>query len=123
MNLVQELSRIERALWTNDVEVYGRTFLPEAVIIFPEIGRIDLGFALDALREENAASHRWAEVDLQDVRVLTIAPDVTLLHYEVTARWNCEQEAETALCATLYVKRDGAWRVAFHQQTAARHVR
>ncbi|HEX6998366.1 MAG TPA: nuclear transport factor 2 family protein [Gammaproteobacteria bacterium] len=119
MNLDQELSAIERALWTNDVEVYGRTFLPDAVIIFPEIGRIDLEFALHALRDENAAGHRWAEVNFQDVRALAPAPDVALLHYAVTARWNYKQEAEKALCATLYVKHDGAWGVAFHQQTAA----
>src|SRR5690606_3015980 len=86
---------------------------------FPEIGRIDLELALAALREENAAGHRWAEVDFRDVRALTVAPDVALLHYAVTARWNYPQDAEKALCATLYVKRDGTWRVAFHQQTAA----
>lgn len=63
MNLNQELIEIERTLWTNDVEIYGRTFLPDAVIIFPEIGRIDLEFALNALREENAARHCWAQVN------------------------------------------------------------
>jgi uncharacterized protein (TIGR02246 family) len=119
MNLDQELSQIERTLCVNDVEVYRRTFLPDAVIIFPEIGRIDLEFALNALQDENAAGHRWAEVDFHDMRALTPAPDVALLHYAATARWNYKQEAERALCATLYVKRNGAWRVAFHQQTAA----
>jgi uncharacterized protein (TIGR02246 family) len=119
MKLDQELLQIERTLWTNDAEIYGRTFLPDAVIIFPEIGRIDPDFALNALHEESAAGQRWAEVDLQDIRVFTVAPDVTLLHYEATARWNYKKNAEKVLCATLYVKQDGAWRVAFHQQTAA----
>lgn len=81
MSLHQQPSRIERTLWTNDVEIYHSRFLPDAVIIFPEIGRIDLEFALNALREENAAGHRWAELDFQDVRVPTPAPDVALLHY------------------------------------------
>ncbi len=103
----------------NDVEVYGRTFLPEAVIIFPGIGRIDLEQALRALREEHAAGHRWAEVDFRDVQARRLAPDVALLHYAATARWNDREEAERAWCATLYVRRDGVWRVAFHQQTAA----
>ena len=53
------------------------------------------------------------------MRALALAPDVALLHYAATARWNYRKEAEKALCATLYVKRDGAWRVAFHQQTSA----
>ncbi|CAI8739067.1 nuclear transport factor 2 family protein [Methylocaldum szegediense] len=89
------------------------------MIIFPEIGRIDLEFALNAIHEENVAGHRWAEVDLQDVRAFTLAPGVALLHYLAIARWNFKKEAEKALCATLYVKRDGIWRIAFHQQTAA----
>jgi uncharacterized protein (TIGR02246 family) len=115
--LVEELTAIERTLWTNDAEIYGRTFLPDAVIIFPEIGRIDLEFALRGLREENAAGRRWAEVIFSGIRVLTVMADVTLLHYEATARWNYKEDAEKVLCATLYVKRDGIWRVAFHQQT------
>jgi uncharacterized protein (TIGR02246 family) len=119
MNRDQELTEIERTLWTNDAEIYRRTFLPDAVIIFPGIGRIDLEFALNALREESAAGHRWAEVSFADPRALTVLPEVTLLHYEATARWNYKEAAEKVLCATLYVKRDGAWRVAFHQQTAA----
>lgn len=70
MDLDQELSWIERMLWTNDVEVHRKTFLPDAVIIFPEIGRVDLEFALNALRDENAADHRWAEVAFQARRCL-----------------------------------------------------
>jgi uncharacterized protein (TIGR02246 family) len=119
MNRNQELTEIERTLWTNDVEIYGRTFLADAVIIFPKVGRIDVEFALNAFREENAAGRQWAEVAFADVRVLTVLPDVALLHYEATARWNYKKDAEKVLCASLYVKRDGVWRVAFHQQTAA----
>jgi uncharacterized protein (TIGR02246 family) len=119
MNRDQELIEIERTLWTNDAEIYRKTFLPDAVIIFPEIGRIDLEFALNALRQENAAGKRWAEVAFADIRALRVVPDVTLLHYEATARWNYKQEAKKVVCATLYVKRDGAWRVALHQQTTA----
>jgi uncharacterized protein (TIGR02246 family) len=113
------LTEIERALWTNDAEIYRRTFLRDAVIIFPEIGRIDLAFAVNELQKENAAGHRWTEVVFTDIRALTVTPDVALLHYEASARWNYKQDPEKVLCATLYVKRDEAWRVAFHQQTAA----
>jgi hypothetical protein len=119
MNRDQELTEIERTLWTNDAEIYRRTFLPDTVIIFPEIGRIDLEFALNGLREENAAGQRWAEAAFAGIRAVTVVPDVALLHYEATARWNYKEDAEKVLCATLYVKRAGAWRVAFHQQTAA----
>jgi len=42
MNRDQELTEIERTLWTNDRKVYGGTVLADAVIIFPEVGWIDL---------------------------------------------------------------------------------
>ena len=118
MNRDQELTQIERTLWTNDAEIYGKTFLPDAVIIFPEIGRVGLEFALNAIREENAAGRRWADVAFSDVGALAVTPDVALLHYAASARWNDKKEAEKVRCATLYVKRDYVWRVAFHQQTA-----
>jgi hypothetical protein len=107
MGLDQELSRIERTLWTNDAEIYRSMLLPDAVIIFPGVGRIDREFALRALRDENSAGHRWADVKFEDTRVLVLTPDVALLHYTAIARWNYKTESETVLCATLYVKRDG----------------
>ncbi len=119
MNLEQQLLTIERSLWTNDAGLYASIFLPDAVIIFPELGRVDLNFALEAIRAEQAAYHHWAEVDLHDVHVLTPAPDVALLQYAATARWNYMEQPEHTLCASLYVKRQGRWRVAYHQQTAA----
>ena len=61
-----ELKEIERTLWANDADIYHRTFLSDAVIIFPEVGRIDLESALDTLREENAVGRRWAEVAFSD---------------------------------------------------------
>jgi hypothetical protein len=54
MSLITELMALERTMWTNDVDVYAATYLPEAVLTFPGIGRIDLEFALGALRKENA---------------------------------------------------------------------
>jgi MFS family permease len=38
----EELLRIERSLWTNDAVIYEATFLPDAILIFPEVGRIGL---------------------------------------------------------------------------------
>ena len=119
MEQEQQLTEIERTLWANDPKIYCKTFLADAVIIFPEVGRIDLEFAVKALGEENAAGHRWAQVAFANVRVLSVSPNIALLHYEASARWNYKGDFENVICSTLYVKRDGTWRVAFHQQTAA----
>src|SRR5262245_41113071 len=47
-----EMLRIERSLWENDVRVYHDTYTPDAVLIFPGIGRIDREAAVAAIQKE-----------------------------------------------------------------------
>jgi hypothetical protein len=117
MELHEELIGIERSLWTNDPEVYEATYMPDAILIFPEVGRIGTSVAVDAIRKENRDGRHWAEVRFDDVATSQLAPDIVLLTYKAIARWNDEQTAAGTFCATLYLNRDSAWRVAFHQQT------
>jgi hypothetical protein len=75
----EELLRIERSLRTNDAVIYEATFLPDATLIFPEVGRIGLAHALEAIRAENAVGRHWAEVGFAGASVTRIASDVELL--------------------------------------------
>ena len=118
MDKQEELMGIERSLWTNDAAIYEATYSPDAILIFPEVGRIGLELALEAIRAENAAGRHWAEIGFAGVSVTRIASDVELLTYEATARWNDEKNPARTLCATLYARRDERWRVLFHQQTS-----
>ena len=115
--LKDELIAIERSLWKNEPDVYHQSFIPEAILIFPEVGRIGRNEAVDAIREENKAGRAWAEVNLDDITTLNLGDETVLLTYRAVARWNYEKVPTTTLCSTLYVKRERAWRVAFHQQT------
>lgn len=117
MELARELLEVERKLWRNDVDLYRDNLVEEALLVFPETGVIGREFALEAIRIENTAGSRWAEVDFDDVRVLPLLPDVAVLAYKVTARWEHETSEMTALASSVYVKRDGAWKVALHQQS------
>src|SRR4029453_5831772 len=83
----RELIRIERTLWTNDAAIYEAAYLPDAVLIFPEVGKLGRDEAVAAIYQENAAGRHWAEVAFLSVRVLTVAPEVALLSYEARARW------------------------------------
>jgi hypothetical protein len=117
MELQDELIKIERSLWTNDPEVYEATYTPDAILIFPEVGKIGTRVAVAAIRQENRDGRHWAEVRFDDVTTSQLAPHIVLLTYKAIARWNDEETAADTLCATLYISRDSAWRVAFHQQT------
>jgi Domain of unknown function (DUF4440) len=115
---LDELLVIERSLWTNDADTYHDGYSPDALLIFPGVGRIDRDTAVAAIRRENAEGRAWVEVRLADVDGRWLVPDVAvLLTYVATARWNYETRASDTLCATVYVRLDGVWRVVFHQQT------
>jgi len=72
---VDDLVRIERSLWTNDADLYEKTYLAEAVLIFPVVGMIGRDTAVSAIREENAQGRHWAEVRFEDVATLALAAD------------------------------------------------
>jgi hypothetical protein len=117
MDLAEQLLDVERRLWKNDVDLYRDNLVEDALLVFPETGVIDRTFALDAIRIENSAGSRWADVNFEDVRALPLVPDAAVLTYRVTARWAHEATEMTALASSVYVRRNGGWKVALHQQS------
>ena len=113
----EQLISIERKLWTNDARFYSDNLTEGCVLVFPETGVISRDVAVDAIRKENEEGRRWAEVHFDEVRSLLLADDVALLTYRAIARWEHEKYANTAFASSLYVKRGGAWKLAFHQQS------
>jgi hypothetical protein len=116
-NTRDEILAIERRLWTNDAEFYAATLLPDAILAFAETGPIGRDVAVAAIEREQAEGQQWAEVEFSGVRWLTLTDEVIALTYRVVARSAHETSSNTALASSAYVKRDGAWRLAFHQQT------
>jgi Domain of unknown function (DUF4440) len=115
---LKDLITIERTLWENNADTYHDRYSPEAVLIFPGVGRIDRDTAVAAIRKENAEGRAWAEVSFDEVDGRWITTDAAaLITYTATARWNYESSASKTLCASVYLREGGSWRVAFHQQT------
>ena len=116
---LKDLITIERTLWENNAEIYYERYSPEALLIFAGVGRIDRERAVAAIRKENAEGHAWAEVSFDDVDGRWLSADAAaLITYMATARWNYESSASKTLCASVYVREGGSWRVTFHQQTS-----
>ncbi len=117
MDLEAELSGIERELWKNDAVLYEHHLDERALLVFPETGVITRAIAVEAILRENAEGRRWAEVQFSEVRVLPVTADTALLTYVATSRWEHEADTTKALASSLYVRRNGQWKLAFHQQT------
>ena len=112
-----DLYQIERSLWTNDPNVYHDSLRHDALLLFQETGVITRETAVAAIREENRANRRWAEVRFSDESVLFPTQDTRVLVYKATARWNYEQKPLTVLCSSVYALQAGEWKLVFHQQT------
>jgi hypothetical protein len=117
MELAQPLLDIERKLWTNDAAFYHSHLIDESLLVFPETGVITRSVAVDAMVAEHARGRRWAEVPFDDVRSLWLTDEAALVTDKVAARWAHEEAKNVALASSVYVKRDGAWKLACHQQT------
>ena len=92
-------------------EFYGRVLDDEVVMLLP--GGMRLADRETILGSMGGAP--WSSFALEDPQVVPLGADGALVVYGVVA----EREGATysALVSSAYVRRDGAWRLAFHQQT------
>jgi hypothetical protein len=107
---LDELLAIERELGDGPGDAYRRHLTEDAVVVVPGavLGREECAAAIDA-------SGGWDEREISDARTTAIGPDSAVLTY----RWRSRRGDTTyaAVMSTVYVRRDGAWRVVLHQQT------
>ena len=115
MNIAGDLIALEEQFWKGDADFYRQRLTPEALMVFPDpIGVLG--------KEETVASisqaPRWRDVEFTEVRVVTLATDAALLVYRATARRAGDARYVTR-ASSVYVREEGAWNLAFHQQTPA----
>lgn len=86
--------------------------LDEGFVEFGSSGRVwDRAGIIAGLAAEGGGVARRAE----DMRVRMLAPDVALVTYRAVRE--TEGAAFRTLRSSVWVRRDGAWRMAFHQGT------
>ena len=64
------------------------------------------------------AAPPWARFELSDPRVVALTEESGVLVYRVVAQ-RVGEDPYSAVISSTYVCRDGAWKLAFHQQTPA----
>ena len=90
---------------------YGRVLDDAVVMLLPGGLRLtDRAAILDSM-----GGAPWTSFDLEDPQVVRLGEDGSVVVYGVVA---VRDGAEySALVSSAYVRRDGAWRLALHQQT------
>jgi hypothetical protein len=108
-----DLYEIEKNFWTGDAQYYRQNLAEKCMVVFTEISGLKN-------REEVAAMitdpQRWQGLKLKDRNVVELADGAVLLSYRASAKRANGQPYE-ALVSSAYVKENGRWKMAFHQQT------
>ena len=115
-SLAQELIEVERRGWEalcsdDAVTYYGQHLVEDALMAFP-FGLMDREEALSAME----ATQPWSRYDMKEPRVIALSPDCGVVVYAVTAQRE-GQDPFSAVMSSTFVRRDGEWRLAFHQQS------
>jgi hypothetical protein len=112
MTLEKDLLKKEESLWSGGATEYRHTLDGDCLIAFTEMAGVQ---SRDKIADMAGEGARWRDVDIEVEGFLQPTDDVTILTYHVSAvRGNEPYEARVS---SGYVKRDGDWRMMFHQQT------
>jgi ketosteroid isomerase-like protein len=119
--LTKELLDLERQLWdanvAGDGEFYGKLLRPDALAVSPW-GTIDYDTAVAGI---SVNRNPYTGYELTDEHALALGPDAGLLTYQARVDGQRSDSGEsfshTVYATSVYVREDGRWRSAFHQQT------
>jgi uncharacterized protein (TIGR02246 family) len=104
----------ERRLWeaAGDRDAYAAGITDDAVHVFPGWGIVGREPVLEAI----ASASPWESYTMDDLHVVELGPSSAALVYKTRALRAGAEPYEAAI-TSVYVERDGAWRLAVHQQT------
>ena len=116
MTVEDDLMEQERVLWEAtaraDGDYYRANVADDAVFVFPFF-LMDRSACADAVD----ASGGWSRFAIEEPRVIRFGSDAGIVVYKATAHRESAADPYVAYMSTAYVRQDGSWKVAFHQQT------
>jgi hypothetical protein len=113
MTIQDELTPIERGFWTGDAGYYRENLDDECVTVFAEMAG---KFRKDQIAGMIKDKDRWRDLKLDVKGCLEPAPGFAILTYAVTASRH-NKSPYAAVVSSVYVRRNGAWKMVMHQQT------
>jgi hypothetical protein len=116
MNVRDDLLAMERQLWSGGKAEYRRTLDESCLLAFTEMAGVS---GRDEIAEQAGAS-RWHDLEIRVEGFLQPTNDVVLLTYRARAARGDKGEPYEALVSSGYVRRNGGWKLMFHQQTPLR---
>ena len=120
MDLLGELLGLEEKMWAanraGDAGYYA-TMLRDNAVVVSRYGVMDRAAILVGIGENRIP---YVSSTITEPRAIELTPDSALItyHVHVEALRDGEPLAFDTLATSVYVRQDGSWRNAFHQQSA-----
>ncbi len=96
---------------TGGADFYDEHLTDDARMVFP-FGVMTRADSVEAMR----AAPPWSRYQIDDPTVVQLTPDSAVLTYRAIAQREGQPEYRAWVSST-YVRRDGRWKMALHQQT------
>jgi hypothetical protein len=113
MALEQDLLRIEKGFWTEGGDYYRDHVAEQCLVAFGDMAGLRSN---QEIADMNPGAGNWTNAKMRQKGLVELTDDCAVLTYEVDAAKK-DGARRHALCSTGYVRRDGEWKMAFHQQT------
>lgn len=113
MDLKEELMAIEEELWTGGREDYRHRLDADCLVAFASTAGVS---TREAVADAVGEGDRWRDLAVVPEGLIQPTEDVALLTYRAAAVRG-KSERYRALVSSGYVRRNGAWKLMFHQQT------
>ena len=113
MTTTQDLMAIERNFWTQGPKFYRDNVDDECLLAFPQMASVMSNSAVAATVKDD---ERWHDVEIEPKGLVEPTSSLAIITYEASATAH-DGKPYKALVSSGYVKRQGSWKMAFHQQT------
>ncbi len=114
MSLHTDLLAMEMKFWSGDAAFYRQNLDDECLTVFTKMAGVQTKEDVAGMVAQD--SQRWQDLKIDEKGFVEPTRDVAILSYEASARRGTG-ERYRALVSSGYVRRNGAWKLAFHQQT------
>lgn len=112
-DLKRRLLALEERFWTGGVAFYEENLAADCLMVFPGAGVLTREGIIAGI----ARGARWRQVEMDDVRLVSLSDRAAILAYRATARREGQEGSYVALVSSAYVEQNGAWKLAFHHQS------
>lgn len=116
--VLNELLDLEHRGWqslceSSGADFYGKLMLDDGVMILAHGYVFDRRQVIDSLNDAPA----WSDYEITEPRLIQLTEGSAVLAYRGTAWRDGDESAFRALMSSVYVRREGKWRLASYQQT------